>query len=412
MAEAWPAARELMTARPITLSPDAPLSRAIGIMRAKSIHELPVLRNNRLAGMITFESIARRSNLPLTTKVEHLMVLPPLITAQTGFPEVAEQLLAAGLRAAPVVGRRGELVGIISRTDLVRTLPQITAIAERRVDEIMSPVGLTIPENEGVGTLFAQIRLLEEHPLPVVDRKGRLVGAVGIADMGGLFWKPTAAGKRDSKRRTGGLQDVEVGSIMRSPAVTVPSGASTAAAARLMGREKVSSVFVVEEGRPLGVVSQGDLLGLAVGGAEPAGLPKLGDVYVQVHGLRGSSDPAILADIDRVVARGLRRISRGARPLLLSLHITPHAMHRSSDATVAARVYTDRGIFYASQTGWNFYAAVAGVLDDLAEQTRRTREDPRGRGSRRGRAAPPGEEEIADPELERKIRTATGRDAE
>jgi len=74
-----------MTPKPITLSTDAPLSRALGVMREKGIHELPVLRKNRLIGLITFETIARRTNLPLSTKVEHLLVLPPLVTPTTTY---------------------------------------------------------------------------------------------------------------------------------------------------------------------------------------------------------------------------------------------------------------------------------------------------------------------------------------
>ena len=80
MAERWPIARDLMTPKPITLPHDAQVSSALGLMRSKKIHEIPVLRAGKLAGVVTFETIARRSNLPLSTKVEHLLVLPPVLT--------------------------------------------------------------------------------------------------------------------------------------------------------------------------------------------------------------------------------------------------------------------------------------------------------------------------------------------
>lgn len=409
MAEKWPTAGDLMTPRPITIAPEAPVSQALGVMRSKSIHELPVLRARHLLGMVTFESIARRSNLPLNTKVEHLMILPPLVTPETPYTEVAEQLLAAGLRAAPVVGKRGELVGVVSRTDLVRALPDLPTLARHRVETVASPAGVLIREDEPVGSLLPQVRLLEEHPLPVVNRKGRLVGAVGVADLGRVYWRPTTDGKKQLRDKPERVDDIEVGSIMHSPAVTVSAGTSTGDAAQSMTRNKVSSVFVVEDDRPTGVVSQSDLLGLAVGRAETPRGPKFGDVYVQIHGLRGSSDPSVYADLDRVVAKGLRRISRHVRPILLSLHITPQGNHRSTDATVQARVYTNQGIYYASQSGWNFFAAVADALEELGEQARRAREE--GRGRRRRTAGPSThDEEPADPELEAKIREATGDD--
>ena len=407
MPESWPAARELMTAKPITLPAEAPLSEALGHMRSRGIHEVVVQRGKTFAGLVTFESIARRSNLPLGTKVEHLLILPPVISPTTSFPEIAEQLLASGLRAAPVLGSKGEVLGIVSRSDLVRRLPQFAAIAAHLVEEISSPSGHLAQEKDSVDTLFHQIRLLEEHPLPVVDKKGRLVGAVGVSDLGRVLMKPDTAGKRDAENRRRS-PDLSVGSIMRSPALTVPKGTTAGAAAALMSKEKVSSVFVVEGGRPTGVVSQSDLLGLAVG-SEAAATGEVGDVYVQIHGLRGSSDPEILSEIDRVVAKGLRHIARHAQPILLSLHVTPQGTHRAGDATVHARLHTDRGIFYASQSGWNFFAGIADLMDELEDQVRRVREES-GADRRRSRRRVPIDDSPGDAELEAQLRRVRGVD--
>ena len=72
-----------------------------------------------------------------------------------------------------------------------------------------------------------------------------------------------------------------------------------------------------------------------------------------------------------------------------------------------ARLYTDVGTFYASQSGWNFYAGLTDIMDELAEQTRRAHEGKR--QSRRARPKAPSDEDVAaDPELEEKIRAATG----
>jgi ribosome-associated translation inhibitor RaiA len=128
-------------------------------------------------------------------------------------------------------------------------------------------------------------------------------------------------------------------------------------------------------------------------------------VYVQIHGLRGSADPETLAEIDRVVAQGLRRISRHVRPLLLSLHVTPNSTHRSGDATVQARLHTDRGIFYASDTEWNYFAGIAALMDELGEQVRRAKDDAR----QRRRAVPvegryATDEVVGDAALEEQLR--------
>jgi CBS domain-containing protein/ribosome-associated translation inhibitor RaiA len=409
MAPDGPSARELMTPRPITLSTDAPLSRALGVMREHGIHEIPVLKNNRLVGMVTFESVARRINLPLSTKVEHILVLPPLVSPQTPYSEVAEQLLATGLRAAPVVGKKGELLGILSRTDLVRAFPSLPDAPDHLVEEVSSAPGMLIRENSTVGSLVHQMRLLEEHPLPVVDRKGRLVGAVGVEDLGAVLWRPTVGGKKDVPRGTESVLDVEVGSIMTSPAITVEHGSRTGEAAKRMTKAKVSSVFVVKDGVPIGVVSQTDLLGLVIGsGADSA--QNVEDVYVQIHGLRGSGDPATLTEIDRLVAKSLRHIARSSKPVLLSIHITPQGTHRAGDATVQARLHTDNGVFHASETGWNFFAAIQQTLDDLVAQTRRERDERRDARRHHPKSVRDIEDTTLDGELESKLRAVRGDD--
>jgi CBS domain-containing protein/ribosome-associated translation inhibitor RaiA len=396
-----------MTAHPVTLPHDAPISRALGLMRSRSIHEIPILQGRRLLGMITFETIARRSSRSVATKVGHLLVVPPLVTPASTLPEVAAELLATGLRAAPVVGRRGELLGVISRTDLVRALPSLAGLDRAPVEKIGRSASYFVRENDTVRHLFGQIRLLEEHSLPVVDKKGRLVGAVGLEDLGSVLWRPTVGGKLD-KPTPGSALDVEVSSIMHSPAYTVVAGSDALDAARLMSKERISSVFVIENGRPTRIVAQTDLLTLVVGITPPThGRGGVEDVYVEVTGLRGSSDPGLLADIDHLVAGSLKRIAHHVRPILLSLHLSPHSTHRTSDLTVEARLHTDAGIFYASHTGWNLMAGISGLMDELTSQVQRSQETRRGKGRRRPAGAAEDETELVDPELERKIRSAT-----
>ncbi len=411
----WPTAADLMTERPVTLAPDAPISQALGLMRRHGFHEIPVLQRNRLVGMITFESIARRASRSSSTKVEHLLVLPPLITGSTPFPELAEQLLATGLRAAPVVGRRGELVGIVSRSDLVRAMPELGLLdgsTALRVEAIASPATEIVREDELVRRLLTHVRHLEEHPLPVVDRKGHLVGAVGVADLGGVLWKPLAGGKRDARASRSALE-VKVGSIMRAPPITVEAGTPVAEAARRMSDSGVSSLIVVENGRPIRVLGQSDLLGLVIGRTRPRrSEARVEDVYVEITGLRGSGDPALFAEIDDLVARGLKRIGRYLQPTLLTLRFAPHATHRTNDLTVEARLHTNHGIFYASHTGWNLLAGVSGLLEELAGQTRRVRETRRRRAARSQRSGDAEELGEGDAELERKIHSATDRDAD
>lgn len=396
----WPQASELMTPDPLVANVNDTLSSALGTMRAKRIHELPVLKDRKLSGMVALDALGRRHTMALSTKVEHVMVLAPTFSPGHSFPELAERLLASGRRAGCVVDpRTGKLLGVLSRTDLVRALPELPQLAERSVVEAMSPVTYQVPAKEPVRTLMGHFRELEEHPLPVVDRDGRLVGAVGLTDVGNHLWRPMEGDKRDPSPAP--LPDgVLVESIMTRPALTISRGASAGEAARIMTKNRTSTVFVAENGQLLGIVSQADLLGLAVRHA-----PSEAGVFLQISGLGQGTDPMLVSDLDAVLSKGLKRVARSEAPRMLSVHVASHASQGLGSMTVEARLHGQSRIFSASRTDFNLLKAAADVMDELERQVRGVREEGRDRSRSLPRRSVAGREAelVPDPALEEKL---------
>lgn len=371
-----------MAAVPLTIAPALPVSRALALMRAHAVHEIPVVAHGRYRGMVSLDEIALRTNLPLWTKVDNLLILPPRLTPSDSWETVARELLLSGCRAAPVLDPHDRLLGLVSRSDVVRILPAVRALDRARADDIMSPLGASVPERAPVGTLIGQVR--DEPPLAVVDRHGRLSGTIGISDLSRAFWKPKQAGKRDRPREKadrGTVTEVEARTLMRAPAVSVLSGSPVAELVDRMRDEAVSSVFVVRDGSPIGVVTQTDLLEFAVGG-HPATEPR-DQVFVRVHGFPVREDPELLEEVDRAVAPGLSRIRRRLPIVLLDLHIVPEGVHRAAHVTVSARLHTSRSILHARQTAWDLRSAVAEVVSQLEGQARQVAERQRRSARRR-----------------------------
>jgi CBS domain-containing protein/ribosome-associated translation inhibitor RaiA len=357
----------MMTSDPITVDSGESLSQALGLMHSHRVHEIPVLSKGKLVGLLAYESIGRRHNLSLTTKVEHLMSIAPTLPPRTQYPDVAERLLSSEARAVCVVDPRdGRLLGIVSRTDLTRAAQELPPIATRPVTESMNPVTTVFREKDKCNTIFAVIKVLEEHPVPVIDAKSRLVGSVGIEEMGDAFWRPMAQGHKDmGENHPAG--EAQIGSIMRPQPPIVSEKATIGDCARIMTRQNSYSVFVVDNDKPLGVISQTDILSLAVQQRK-----SIEGTYVQISGLGPATDPSLLADLDRVLSGGLKRIAHMENPLMLSLHMTPHSSHRLTDITAQARLYTEGGrLYYATRTDWNLMNSVADLMGELERQVRK-----------------------------------------
>ena len=114
---------ELMTAKPIVISPDAPVREAAKVMTQKKISCLPVVDAERLVGILTTGDIAGRivaRDRDGDTPVREAMTRDPfgLEPTSVGFDALRE-MTERGISHLPVL-ERGKLVGILTATNLSR----------------------------------------------------------------------------------------------------------------------------------------------------------------------------------------------------------------------------------------------------------------------------------------------------
>jgi CBS domain-containing protein len=125
---------------------------------------------------------------PTAGTVAELMTRGPIVVGQdTPLPEVAEILEAADISGMPVVGADGELVGVISRTDLarVRATDDLWArwpgLAARH---LMSHPALTISADTPIATAVRRMEADHVHRLVVVGDDGRTpIGLISTTDI-------------------------------------------------------------------------------------------------------------------------------------------------------------------------------------------------------------------------------------
>ena len=366
MADSWPLAMEAMTPDPITIDSEETLSTALGLMRAHGIHELPVTARGKLVGLLPYDAIGRRNKISLTTKVAHIMSVAPTVPPKATLVEVAERLLASESRAACVIDpRQGKLIGIVSSTDIMKAVMSVPEVSAQPIRDLMNPISNIFHEKDTCATLVRVASTLEHRPAAVIDSKNRLLGVVGLDELGDALWRPVQKGHRDigeTQAASGAL----VRSIMRPDPPTVGEQSTLRDAARLMTRFRISSIFVVDHDAPVGVLSQSDVLSFVVGQRK-----SVEGTYVQLSGLGPATDPYLLSDMDRVISRSLKRIAHAEKPTMLSIHVAPHASHRLADVSLEGRLITEKSrTFHAARTDWNLQAAVAALMAELERQVR------------------------------------------
>ncbi len=125
--------RDLMTPRPISVSPNTPVDEARTLMQQRRIRHLPVLDHGNLVGIVSDRDMRLVLPSPATSLSVHeigylltrltvaeIMTRGPLtIAPERPITEAVRRMLAHKIGALPVVAE-GQLVGIVTRTNLLQ----------------------------------------------------------------------------------------------------------------------------------------------------------------------------------------------------------------------------------------------------------------------------------------------------
>ena len=123
-----------MTQNPITVSPLESIEEAYGVLIKNGIHQVPVLSDGSLVGIITDRDLRTalydRPGAP-NVKVSAVMSREPIsITDDLKIVEAAKVISKERFNALPVVDSRGELIGIVTVRDILDGLINLFEISK------------------------------------------------------------------------------------------------------------------------------------------------------------------------------------------------------------------------------------------------------------------------------------------
>ncbi len=278
------------------------------------------------------------------------------------------------MRALPVCEKK-RLVGIITRTDLTRALSQSEEVSKVIVKDIMSSSPLCVAEDADVSEARRIMASLHERAVPVVDKDRNLVGMIGLKDLTQFFASSKHKERKGEVVGKSKAPQIRVGSIMRSPAITLPPDGRFGDALKLMLDNEISSIMISQSGEPTGLVTKADVLEFL------ASFKKREELLVKISGLE--EQPDVYDQIYEVIRKSMKRIKGIVTPKIFTLHVVTYKGDGDRIKwSLRCRFTTSSGLIYAKHFDWDLFIALEGLLDQLETRIKKEKDKRVGRRRR------------------------------
>ena len=241
--------KELMSQNVVTITPEASLDEAARIMGEKHIGSLIVVKYQTPVGIVTERDLLSKvmalGAFLRDEKVEDVMSYPLAgVSLAAKIKEVAKLMTSKKGRLA--VFDAGTLVGIITASDLIKSLPDVPE-TEVKVDDFMTKDIVTADEATPVISI-AKIMGMQRIGSVIITREGEPSGIFTERDLLTTF---LAKGK---------ALFTDVGPECSQPLIVIPAGTSVHRAAATMALKHIRRLPIVRDEKLVGIITARDLV--------------------------------------------------------------------------------------------------------------------------------------------------------
>lgn len=234
--------RDCMTAPAVTETPEASVTALVAVLRLRAISAVPIVQEGDLVGIVSTTDIIRA---PGATRAKDVMSTP-VVTVSVDDPlDIAARRMIAGRVHRVVAIDGGRVAGVLSARDV------LAAVKDRKLDEplsrVMSAPVETIEIGAPIDEAIERLAAANVHGIVVVD------GTVPV----GAF---THAEALAARKLPFDLRRAPVEEVMSYETICLDATTPIYRAAAYVVSMNVRRVLVVEHRQIVGIVSSIDLV--------------------------------------------------------------------------------------------------------------------------------------------------------
>jgi len=277
---------DVMSSPVYVINVDEPVSHARKLMLRHRISTLLVLNEGKMVGIVTKSDITNRlaqaeplwRRRPIDQIPIKMLMTESVITIypEASISQAATLMLENRVHNIPVV--KNGIVGIITRTDLVRYVAENAEEIKTKIAKLMTDEIVSVHRHHTINHVIDEMNRNEIERVVVKDDAGKPVGIISrkslalnlLTDNEGKL--STKSIKMARKSSPGGqktyryVKEVPLTAedIMISPIVSIDVDENISAAAKMMMEEDVTALPVSDEENIVGILSRTDIIKAAI----------------------------------------------------------------------------------------------------------------------------------------------------
>ena len=251
--------KEIMTTDIISVDKDEDLKHVLDLMKKYNITKIPVVENKKIVGIVTDNLIAYKlgsiKKKDVSTSRLHASSVTEkdidIVGPDTDVSEILKKVGKPGPTMLPVIENE-KLVGILTKADLlflVNSKAPIESVMSRKIHSVS-------PDDRIVHA--RRLMLNQNIARLLVINKGLLSGIISDIEIAFAFADLKKSFSLGRQKHV--LDEFLVKEVMKTPVMWTTKKTSIFEAAKIMMKNNIGSLPILEDENLLGIVSRTDLL--------------------------------------------------------------------------------------------------------------------------------------------------------
>jgi len=249
------------------------ISHLIGKMKLRGVKSAVIFDRGKFIGVADVRLLVKTKINPVKTKVATVVRTVPTLTGEEDLKELISIIVKADTNMLPVVKDK-RVIGVVIAKDLLVEVGK-TKIVKKNIVDCCTLNPITLHENDGVGKAIEILKTKGISRIPIVDDNGDLLNISAISDFIYEFiltqqdktesrgrGSPVQTGNRTIRafRQKIDMNKYPIKNLSSSIMVTSVPEETVGRIIDKMERFNISSIVIVEDKKPIGIVTTRDIL--------------------------------------------------------------------------------------------------------------------------------------------------------